>query len=402
MIQFRKMATRFLEFVDVEWLEEDELYYELAIRRAEGALRKNFSEQRKVLASHFNAEKAEPFLFPTTTGLGSMEEIQTCENKITNLILFCENEVNHRTRQFKTRVATKIIHLEHRLQRISQKDESFVQVVNQLFSRISRIRDQFVTPNQENPVSSQNRPPRQSTPLNGARSTNPRENLSGVEGIEKEIELLKSRLNSLSFERDLLKQQQAGLRPEIPQPSVIFHQPPAQPPPMPLGGVPQPVQQQMLVDQWRQRQWQQQLQNQQQQQQQQRREQQRQPMQPGQIWLDIGEQRRLEELRRAEAVQRLEQQRQQECARQTEERRHREIAQQIEEQRRWEAARHEEEQRRQISTFFKSATYIPKPAILPSSTFEPPRATFLTTTTTAAIVVLSHKVRTDFKVGCDF
>jgi hypothetical protein len=85
MVEFRKMASRFLEYFDAELLEEDELFYELVIRREERAIKENINEQKRVLAFHIRAEIAEPFLFPTVTNFEPNREIQICEDKILNL-----------------------------------------------------------------------------------------------------------------------------------------------------------------------------------------------------------------------------------------------------------------------------------------------------------------------------
>jgi hypothetical protein len=210
------------------------------IRREERALRKNMSEQRKILASYFNTEKIEPALFPSQTDLDPNIELKVCETKIAHLIAYCDHDLNRRTRQSKGKVSAKSIHLEHRLQRICQNNESFVRPVNQLLAKIDRIRDYFLTNADSNSGRPQGQPPRQSTPLNEARSTNQRSNSMIVSDIDKEIEALKSRLSGLSFERDCLKQQSSGFRPYDQQPPIIAQTMSQQPPVLQIP--PQPSQ----------------------------------------------------------------------------------------------------------------------------------------------------------------
>jgi hypothetical protein len=59
-----------------------------------------------------------------------------------------------------------------------------------------------------------------------------------VNEIEKEMELLKSKFNTLPFERDILKQQHLAPRPEIPQLLATFQTPAFQMPPLTFSVLP--------------------------------------------------------------------------------------------------------------------------------------------------------------------
>jgi hypothetical protein len=93
---------------------------------------------------------------------------------------------------------------------------------------------------QENIGATQERPPRHSTPLNSHGCGTLRDNSTTMSDFGREIELLKSKLNSLSLERDCLKQQLAGARQ---QQLGVFQQPPQQPPQQPVTPQCLPVQQ---------------------------------------------------------------------------------------------------------------------------------------------------------------
>jgi hypothetical protein len=129
--------------IDPDFLEDDELNYELRIRQESGAQRKNVATRRLILRANVAAERKDPNLFPILTHFSLNEELQICSNKLAALTRLCDDPTGHRGRQFEKRLSSRLNHIEQRLKRVLYQ-YSTDQRAKQLIDVITSIRTAFI------------------------------------------------------------------------------------------------------------------------------------------------------------------------------------------------------------------------------------------------------------------
>jgi hypothetical protein len=128
------------QFVDAEYLDEDELDYELVIRLERNALRKDVPEKRRIIRSNVRAEEADIHLFPVSVEFDLEAEMVTCADKLSALSIFCQDPNGRRSRNFERKVSSKLNHIEQRARRVSHTDPSYKPRTEQLAAVVREIR----------------------------------------------------------------------------------------------------------------------------------------------------------------------------------------------------------------------------------------------------------------------
>jgi hypothetical protein len=134
------------QFVDADYLDEDELDYELIIRQEYDALRKDIPTKRHRVRVAVKAEEEDPCLFPHFVEGDLEREMETCANKLAALSIFCQDQNNKRIRNYERKVDSKLNHIEQRVRRVSHTNSSYEQRTNQLVAVVGEIRRHLLGP----------------------------------------------------------------------------------------------------------------------------------------------------------------------------------------------------------------------------------------------------------------
>jgi hypothetical protein len=161
---------------NVEYLLEDEVDYELQIRKE--PVIGDLNDKRRTLRRSFNNERKDPFLFPRFWEANSESEMQICTPKLEEVRVLMGTEKVNTDKVGRCRAFTRLIHLKHRLNRIITPDEKNEQDIHGLLQTIATLLQE-------------NFPDKRTSITTNARTPEASENESTSEGSETNLSVAK-------------------------------------------------------------------------------------------------------------------------------------------------------------------------------------------------------------------